>query len=478
VATGDTSDFVRRLRAVLPARWFPASAPVLTGVLTGFASVWASLYTLLIYVIRQSRIATATGVFLDMIALDFFQGRISRNKSEPDTHFRLRILTEILRPRATRAAVSQALTDLTGIRPIIFEPADTTDTGGYNRGGVGYNVAGGWGDLDLPFQAFITAFRPSGGGISGVSGYGNIGLGITTTGGLGGYGQGTIEWANLEMIQGGITDADIYATVAAAMPVASIGWTRGLAAVAQAQVQQTLQPVSGFTRSVSSARGLVSVVAGALLFAAGKASGIGRSVYGGATSVLTATGSAVGRGTLVGQSGILSARGFAALRGALTPPTGSGILRSGSLGVGAGRLAAFVGTLPLVARGLSQGTGRQLYGAVVAMAGRGITLSRGVTAVGVVTALRAIGKASGRGAGVAVLSGGASPVVRGTARATGRFALASLAANMTARGRAGSKGRGGLSTQQAAPTAPTNLTASNATPNTMTLTWSPSTGAP
>jgi hypothetical protein len=170
-------------------------------VLTGFASVWASLYTLLIYVIRQSRIATATGVFLDMIALDFFQGRISRNKSEPDTHFRLRILTEILRPRATRAAVSQALTDLTGIRPIIFEPADTTDTGGYNRGGVGYNVAGGWGDLDLPFQAFITAFRPSGGGISGVSGYGNIGLGITTTGGLGGYGQGTIEWANLEMIR-------------------------------------------------------------------------------------------------------------------------------------------------------------------------------------------------------------------------------------------------------------------------------------
>jgi hypothetical protein len=396
VAIGDISDFVRRLRAALPTRWFPDIAPVLTGMLTGFAEVWAFLYALLIYVIQQSRIATATGVFLDIIALDFFQGRIIRNVGEPDTHFRLRILSEILRPRATRAAVSQALTDLTGIPPIIFEPSLTSDTGGYNLGGVGYNVAGGWGSLLLPFQAFITAFRPSGGGISGVSGYGNIAVGISTTGGLGGYGQGAIEWADLEMVQGAITDADIYATVAAAMPAATIGWTQGLAA-SQAQIQQSLQPVSGFTRAMSSARGVISIVAGALFFAAGKASGIATALLG--------VNVGPGRG---GGIGISQAAG-----------------RTGSL------------LVAIAARGFGGTTGRQLYGNVAAIGGRG------------------------------------------TSRARGRLTTAGTAAQMAARGRASSnKNLSIISTAQALPTAPGNLTASNATPNTMTLTWSPSTGAP
>jgi hypothetical protein len=42
----------------------------------------------------------------------------------------------------------------------------------------------------------------------------------------GGYGQGTIEYASLAMVQGQLTDADIYAAVADALPVAAIGWTR------------------------------------------------------------------------------------------------------------------------------------------------------------------------------------------------------------------------------------------------------------
>lgn len=478
MAIGDISDFVRRLRAALPARWFPASAPVLTGMLTGFSAVWAFLYSLLFYVILQSRIATATGVFLDMIALDFFQGRITRNVSEPDTHFRLRILSEILRPRATRAAVSQALTDLTGIRPVIFEPANTTDTGGYNRGGVGYNVAGGWGDLNLPFQAFITAFRPSGGGISGVSGYGNSAAGISSTGGLGGYGQGAIEWASLEMVQGAITDADIYATVAAAMPIATIGWTRGLAA-SQSQIQQSLQPVSGFARMMSQASGVVTVVAGALIFATGKASGVGGLLYNSALTALGARGRAVGTGQFLTQaSGALSGRGRAALSGRIGLATGGGILSARGLAAGSSHLASIVGTIPLVARGLAQGLGRQLYGAVVAMAGRGIAAGHGVSTIAGVTALLARGKAIGRGVAVAGLAGGASLVNRGTAKASGAFANASMAAQMSASGVARGKGLSTVGILQALPTAPTNLVASNATPNTMTLTWSPSTGAP
>ena len=42
----------------------------------------------------------------------------------------------------------------------------------------------------------------------------------------GGYGEGTIEYASLEMVQGQVTDDDIYAAVADVLPVAAIGWTR------------------------------------------------------------------------------------------------------------------------------------------------------------------------------------------------------------------------------------------------------------
>ncbi len=77
-------------------------------------------------------------------------------------------------------------------------------------------MAGGWGNLGLPFQCFITAYRPAGIGIADVAGWGEP---------VGGYGQGAIEYASLEMVQGQVTDADIYAAVAEVLPVATIGWT-------------------------------------------------------------------------------------------------------------------------------------------------------------------------------------------------------------------------------------------------------------
>ncbi len=114
------------------------------------------------------------------------------------------------------------LQDLTGRAPRVFEPGRTTDTGGYaslngGGGGMAYGVAGGWGSLDLPFQCFITAYRPTGSGIAEVAGWG---------GPSGAYGQGAIEYASLAMVQGQVTDADIYAAVADVLPVAAIGWTR------------------------------------------------------------------------------------------------------------------------------------------------------------------------------------------------------------------------------------------------------------
>lgn len=208
--TGDVSDMLSRLRTVLPSRWFGDSTPVLDSVLTGLATGWASLYGLLQTVITEARISTATGSFLDMISVDFFAAWLPRRATELDTPFRLRIQQELFRERGTRAGLQTMLTELTGRTPIIFEPARSSDTGGYSVGGLGYGIAGGWGSVLLPFQLFVTAYRPHGAGIAAVGGY-NTG--------------GWPDYASLSMVQAPVTDADIYAAVASVMPVATICWT-------------------------------------------------------------------------------------------------------------------------------------------------------------------------------------------------------------------------------------------------------------
>jgi hypothetical protein len=211
-----------RLRTALPTRWFPDNAPILTGLLSGLAAAWSWTHDMLQYVTAQTRIATATDVWLDIIAQDYFGSRLTRRAGQSDAAFRDHVRSALFRERGTREAVVLVLRDLTGRAPDVFEPGRTTDTGGYCSlngagGGMAYGVAGGWGNLDLPFQCFITAYRPTGSGIAVVAGWG---------GASGAYGQGAIEYGSLAMVQGQITDADIYAAVADVLPVATIGWTR------------------------------------------------------------------------------------------------------------------------------------------------------------------------------------------------------------------------------------------------------------
>lgn len=235
MATGDTPDIAARLRATLPPSWFPAPAaaglpsttPVLDAVLTGCANGWAYCYALLAYVRLQTRIATATDVWLDAIAVDYFGGALTRFVAEGDPAFSLRIRANLLPKRATRAAVIATLTALTGRVPLIFEPADTGDTGGYGGAeartwsGLAYGAAGGWGSLALPFQAFVTAFRPHGGGVANVAGY-YAGSGWAG----GGYGQGAIEYVSASMTAANVPDAAIYQTAAATAPAGTTLWTR------------------------------------------------------------------------------------------------------------------------------------------------------------------------------------------------------------------------------------------------------------
>jgi hypothetical protein len=82
---------------------------------------------------------------------------------------------------------------------------------------MAYGLAGGWGSLSLPFQFFVTAYRPAGIGIGTVSGWGY---------GSAGYGQGPLEYASLGMMQSQVKDTDICTAITDVLPVGVIAWTR------------------------------------------------------------------------------------------------------------------------------------------------------------------------------------------------------------------------------------------------------------
>src|SRR5690348_16941119 len=96
---GDQQDMLARLRAVLPTRWFPDQAPVLDSISGGLASCWSWVYSLLQYVKAQTRIASASDIWLDIIALDFFGTRLVRRHGQSDAAFRSRIQREFFRER-------------------------------------------------------------------------------------------------------------------------------------------------------------------------------------------------------------------------------------------------------------------------------------------------------------------------------------------------------------------------------------------
>jgi hypothetical protein len=156
----DQNGWLWRLRSQLP-RWFGdlTQDPVTTGILSGLAWCHAAISSWFFYAKQQTRIATATGQSLDDICYNSLGTRIFRNPGESDTACRARFTREILRPKATRAALLQEVMDTTGSPGILIEPQNPSDCGGYASlahpgvgGGCACDTAGAYGSLQLPFQ--------------------------------------------------------------------------------------------------------------------------------------------------------------------------------------------------------------------------------------------------------------------------------------------------------------------------------------
>lgn len=217
MATGDQDDVYNRLLRNLPP-WFGDSPPLVGALLHGIAYGLSFLYSLYAYAKQQTRILTATDGWLDMIASDFFGAAIKRAANQSDASFRNTIRINLFRERATRNGIIKVLTDLTGRAPKVIEPRRPSDTGVYGGPLIGYGVAGAYGSMLMPYQAFVVAYRPLGTGIPSVAGYG-ISTGAYST-------ASQSEWASLSMIQQRVSDSDIYAAIESCRPAATTVWTK------------------------------------------------------------------------------------------------------------------------------------------------------------------------------------------------------------------------------------------------------------
>jgi len=111
MATGDQNDILTRLKALMPNGWFTGGlAPLRDALLTGWANMFAFAYSALAYVRNQTRIATASDGFLDLIAADYFGQNLVRGSNQSDASFRATILANLIRQRVTRASVASVLT--------------------------------------------------------------------------------------------------------------------------------------------------------------------------------------------------------------------------------------------------------------------------------------------------------------------------------------------------------------------------------
>lgn len=234
MATGDQADIVNRQSSAFPAGWFQGLTPIRDGILNGSAAIGAWLYSLWVYIKLQTRIATASDGWLDIISWDFFGPTMPRNTNETDAAFSRRLRFNILPIRATRQGMINVLTFMTGYAPQISEGFRPIDTGAWSLLG-GWSLLGSWGvpvgSAAAAYQAFITIImKPQ--GIPSRSAWGS---------GFGGYsrpgiGSGGLVWSALTDMPGYVSQSALFAAINAFKTFGTLIWVT---------FQQTISTATG-----------------------------------------------------------------------------------------------------------------------------------------------------------------------------------------------------------------------------------------
>ncbi len=203
-------------------QWWSNPAPVRDAIIGGLSDAFGWAYSLVDYAKQQTRLATSTSFFIDLWAYDYLALTCQRVSGEPDPAYATRISSTVTQVRGSRPGMVEAITILTGIPPIIFEPFNGGDTGGWNIA-CGWDVAGGWGSAILPCQVFIIATVGGVGvGVANIGGW-SSGVGSSATPswlGWDNYGS----WISQASIAGQVTPQDLIDVINLTKPEGVCVW--------------------------------------------------------------------------------------------------------------------------------------------------------------------------------------------------------------------------------------------------------------
>lgn len=132
IPTISPTQFAARLAALFPNGWASPDAAQ-SGVLQSFLLALGSQLQAVLEQVRYSDSAvlvpTETSPELDFAAQDFYGSALPRPPGMSDVAYANLILSGLFKPATTRAALSNAISDLTGFVPRMIEPWRPSDTG-------------------------------------------------------------------------------------------------------------------------------------------------------------------------------------------------------------------------------------------------------------------------------------------------------------------------------------------------------------
>lgn len=161
-------EITEELIDLVPTSWFSPFSKKPGGIFWALMSAKGQLLGAMQRIIElakaQLRIKTATGFYLDVIGEDFFGENLGRKPAESDVSYRDRILSEILREKATVGGIRAAVEQLTGAPPEVFEAFNVRSVGCWTdlyNGAYAPSTLAAWGQNTL--NQFQTAAFGSGG---------------------------------------------------------------------------------------------------------------------------------------------------------------------------------------------------------------------------------------------------------------------------------------------------------------------------
>lgn len=168
IPTISGQQFATRLADLFPRGWCSDDAKQTGNVYALLLAVGRELQIVqgeLQYALSAQRIQTETFPELDFASIDFLGSALPRPSGATDAAFAQQIIAALFQPAATRSAIQNALTLLTGSVPRMLEPWNVNDTGSWDNKSY-WNVdtisnPARWGDGGLRYQGFIETAPPA-----------------------------------------------------------------------------------------------------------------------------------------------------------------------------------------------------------------------------------------------------------------------------------------------------------------------------